>query len=220
MTDRHCPRCKESRPADAFYLRKGKPGGYCKPCNKKQSAATYRSTDPEKLRRQRREWSASASAEYKARRRAINRQRLAEWRAANPEEAKARAVESARKRRESVAGTLKNRMSAGMSASLNKRHARKKGLKNWEQLAGYTAEQLRAHLESQFVDGMGWENRGKWHIDHKRPLSSFDFNGPDHPEFKKAWAMENLQPMWAKENQSKHAKLNWTPTADKMGITL
>lgn len=50
------------RPANAFYLRKGKPGGYCKPCSKAQSAATYRATDPEKLRRQKREWSASASA--------------------------------------------------------------------------------------------------------------------------------------------------------------
>ena len=46
-----------------FYMRKGKPGGYCKPCNKAQSAATYRATDPAKLKEQKREWEANAPAE-------------------------------------------------------------------------------------------------------------------------------------------------------------
>lgn len=207
MIERHCPKCRTIKAAGDFYARKnGAPGGYCKPCSKQTSAATYRSADREKIKEQKRKWVANAPDSY----REARRKQTAKWRKANPEAAKERAVISARKRRSSVEGTLKNRMSAGMSASLNKRHAKKKSMKNWEALAGYTADELRAHIEGQFADGMTWENRNEWHIDHKRPLASFQFDGPDDPRFKEAWALDNLQPLWAKENQSKHAKLNWS----------
>ena len=29
---------------------------------------------------------------------------------------------------------------------------------------------FRAHLESQFKEGMLWDNYGDWHIDHRVPL--------------------------------------------------
>lgn len=76
-------------------------------------------------------------------------------------------------------------------------------------LVGYTLADLRAHLEARFVDGMSWENIGAWHVDHRRPLASFDISGPDCPEFKAAWALSNLQPLWARDNLIKGAK--WTP---------
>lgn len=46
-----------------------------------------------------------------------------------------------------------------------------------------------------------------WHIDHKLPVASFNFDSPEHLDFKKCWALENLQPLWAKENISKGAKV-------------
>lgn len=73
-------------------------------------------------------------------------------------------------------------------------------------LLGYTAEELRAHLEAQFRPGMNWDNYGEWHIDHIRPLASFSFDVPEHPDFRTAWALSNLQPLWAAENLSKGAK--------------
>lgn len=85
-----------------------------------------------------------------------------------------------------------------------------KGNKNgrhWEGLVGYTVEELMAHLEAQFKPGMTWDNYGEWHIDHIRPIASFNFTSPDDPEFRECWALENLQPLWAKENQQKGAKL-------------
>jgi len=79
--------------------------------------------------------------------------------------------------------------------------------KHWEDLVGYTLNDLKAHLEKQFTDGMNWNNYGEWHIDHIIPLSAFNFTKPKHIGFRKAWTLENLQPLWAEENLSKNAKL-------------
>jgi hypothetical protein len=73
-------------------------------------------------------------------------------------------------------------------------------------LVGFSPMDLVRHIESQFTDGMSWDNRSEWHIDHIRPVSSFNFDSTDHPDFKKCWALDNLQPLWAKDNQSKGDK--------------
>jgi len=52
---------------------------------------------------------------------------------------------------------------------------------------------------------MGWHNRAEWHIDHVKPLSSFDLSKKS--EQLKANHYTNLQPMWAKENFAKGAKI-------------
>lgn len=84
-----------------------------------------------------------------------------------------------------------------------------KGGQHWEDLVGYTIEDLENHLETQFKEGMNWANYGDWHIDHIKPVSSFDFENPKDKEFQKCWALDNLQPLWAKENIKKGDKLNW-----------
>jgi len=72
-------------------------------------------------------------------------------------------------------------------------------------LIGCTPEQLKAYIEAKFAAGMTWENWGRdgWHIDHIRPLSSFDLT--DECELKAACHFTNLQPLWAAENLSKGA---------------
>ena len=82
----------------------------------------------------------------------------------------------------------------------------KKG-RHWESLVGYTLADLKSHMEQNFQSGMTWENYGKWHVDHIIPISAHNFTKPEHEDFKKCWALENLQPMWATENISKGAKL-------------
>jgi len=75
-----------------------------------------------------------------------------------------------------------------------------KNYKHWEDLVGYTKEELFKHLENQFDQSMTWENYGtKWHIDHIKPLSWFSYE----TQFKEAWDLNNLQPMIAEENLSK-----------------
>jgi hypothetical protein len=71
-------------------------------------------------------------------------------------------------------------------------------------LLGYTAQQLRDHITPMLARGMTWDNYGKWHIDHRRPLSSFDLSTLDG--IRLANSLHNLQPMWAKKNLQKHAK--------------
>jgi hypothetical protein len=80
----------------------------------------------------------------------------------------------------------------------------------WEALLGYTRDELAAHLERRFIEGMSWSNMEKWHIDHIVPVASFSFQAPDDPEFKACWMLSNLQPLWAKDNirKSNHVRVS------------
>ena len=69
---------------------------------------------------------------------------------------------------------------------------------------GCSPAELMAHLEAQFTAGMTWENRGEWHVDHVRPLASFDLSDPEQRRL--ACHYTNLQPLWAEDNLRKHAK--------------
>lgn len=100
---------------------------------------------------------------------------------------------------------LNRNMRSAINASLR---GTKRG-RRWHALVGYSVRELAAHLEAQFTDGMNWANIGDWHVDHRRPLASFTITGPDCPEFKVAWALTNLQPLWALDNLRKGAR--WTP---------
>ena len=65
---------------------------------------------------------------------------------------------------------------------------------------GYSQEELIKHLEKQFIDGMTWDNYGKWHVDHIRPITSFDIIEIGDEEFLKCWGLGNLQPLWGIDN--------------------
>lgn len=103
-----------------------------------------------------------------------------------------------------LAFTLKMRTSALLRASLRAGHKSQKT----EALLGYTIEDLRKHLEAGFSEGMTWEKflAGEIHIDHIRPVSSFSIDSDSCEDFKACWALDNLQPLWAKDNISKGAK--------------
>lgn len=73
----------------------------------------------------------------------------------------------------------------------------------WSDLLGYTTRELRDHIERQFTEGMGWHNKGDWHVDHIVPASSFDLT--KESEIKSCMALTNLRPMWAKDNLKKGA---------------
>lgn len=69
------------------------------------------------------------------------------------------------------------------------------------ELVGCSADDLRAHLERQFTDGMTWGNYGDWHVDHVRPCSSFELTDP--AQQRECFHWSNLQPLWAPDNLSK-----------------
>lgn len=111
-----------------------------------------------------------------------------------------------RKNRKKPMARLNRNISSSLLQSL-KSHNVSKGGRHWEDLVGYTTQDLKTHLESLFTEGMSWENQGEWHIDHIIPQNSFNFTSTDDPEFKKCWALSNLQPLWAKDNYIKGSKI-------------
>ena len=80
----------------------------------------------------------------------------------------------------------------------------KKGLGS-EILIGCKYETAKKHIESQFKDGMTWDNHGYrgWHIDHIIPLSI----AKTEDEMIKLFNYTNLQPLWAKDNMDKSDNL-------------
>lgn len=71
------------------------------------------------------------------------------------------------------------------------------------EMLGCSKDMLVTYIESQFTKGMGWHNRGEWHIDHIIPLSS----ASTVEELEKLAHFSNLRPMWANENMAKGAKI-------------
>jgi hypothetical protein len=121
----------------------------------------------------------------------------------NPEIVKEQWRKRREKRKLNIVLHLSDRMRNQILRSL-------RGNKNgnhWEDLVDYTLKDLMIHLESLFKDGMSWDNYGKWHIDHIKPVDSFNFTSYKDKEFKKCYALKNLQPLWAFDNISKGNKI-------------
>jgi hypothetical protein len=72
---------------------------------------------------------------------------------------------------------------------------------------GCSVSELKIYLENKFQEKMSWDNWGTkgWHIDHIKPLSSFDLT--DRNQFLQACHYTNLQPLWAKDNIAKSDKI-------------
>lgn len=99
------------------------------------------------------------------------------------------------------------RLHLSVSTLIRRSLKQSKGGRSWEVLVGYTVEDLRAHLERQFVKGMSWANYGTaWHVDHIVPRSAFSFSGAGDPDFGACWALTNLRPLWGDMNLKKGGK--------------
>ena len=74
-----------------------------------------------------------------------------------------------------------------------------------KRLLGCSLEELIIFIEKKFKKDMSWDNYGKWHVDHIKPISKFDLT--DKEEQKKCFHYSNLQPLWAIENLKKGSKI-------------
>lgn len=75
-----------------------------------------------------------------------------------------------------------------------------------EKLVGCSRDQFMAHIESQFKDGMAWNNYGRaWELDHIVPVNSFDIFDP--VERRRCFHHTNLQPLSPHENAVKAFKM-------------
>lgn len=71
------------------------------------------------------------------------------------------------------------------------------------EILGCSWDEFKIHIESQFVEGMSWVNRGDWHIDHYYPLSK----ARDEAHLLELNHYTNLRPMWAIDNIRKRDKI-------------
>jgi len=125
------------------------------------------------------------------------------WMNKDPERAKEMFRGYARNRRMTINGNLVNRITPAMARSLREG---KQG-RTWESLVGYTLTELKDRLEKQFLEGMNWDNRHLWHIDHIIPKTAFNFEKTGDIDFKRCWALGNLRPIWKLDNISKKDKI-------------
>ena len=94
------------------------------------------------------------------------------------------------------------RNSIGKISKLTKQ---KKELNSLKYL-GCTLEEFKDHIESQWQEGMSWDNHGLhgWHIDHIKPIDWYVKHSDDPWQ---ANHYTNLQPLWAEENILKSNKI-------------
>lgn len=167
----------------------------------------------------RKEETLAKAREYRERNRDAMKARAAAYRAANRDALNARQIQRQKDNREAFnAYQLRYRLNRYKTDPLYalqmtcrrrilcamQKGGYKKSTKT-EALLGCSFEEFKAFLEAKFLPGMTWENRGKfgWHIDHIIPLSS----AVDHDEMERLCHFTNMQPLWARDNHSKGAKL-------------
>lgn len=209
-----CTKCGKTKDISKFYKFKSRHGtisckSQCKECVKKSKRKSN------KLYYQR----------TKEERKNYNLEKAKEWRKKNPDYHKTKEREQyskkysykylrrpgiKEKRTKQYMARIKKddklRISVTMKGQIYRALKGKKAGRHWEDLVGYTLQDLMTHLESLFKPGMTFENHGEWHIDHKKPKKLFNYESVEDPEFKKCWALKNLQPLWAWENLSKGSK--------------
>lgn len=209
---KRCSKCKEFRALGFFSMNKTTWDclqSDCKLC-KNRRAKEYYADNNEAINEQRKKCYETNPEIFNERNKAYrkaNPEVISEynkkWKIANPDKVKVSGRKSNAKRRSTLKGRLNSNMASAINHSL---HGNKAG-RHWEALVGYSLEDLIKHLEKEFTDGMSWANRDEWHLDHKIPQSVANFTKPEHEDFRRCWALKNLQPMWAVENISKSDKL-------------
>lgn len=209
MTEKTCNKCNVSKPLSDFYRHKLNAGGYrpqCKKCFNSLNSEIWHSTRRElrrnKIRVETRPTTEEQKQKARERRRVANR---------GPEYAAAQKAW----RDKYYSDPQKNLARAIRRRLYMARKAQCKSGKTLEHLGCSWAE-LKLHLESQFQEGMTWDNYGQggWHIDHIQPLCAFDLTREE--DLRIVCHYSNLRPLWQCDNiakivQDKQAALHRSP---------
>jgi hypothetical protein len=179
-----CTKCRTLKPIGDFYPARGYADGHytwCKSCQSEVSAAWHAKNKAKESLRSKR-W----SEQNIERRREIRRN----W-----------------QRKHRAERTAEQRIHDNIRAKICEQLKGTKNRRTTFVLLGYNPRDLMVHLQSQFKDGMSWDNYGKWHIDHIKPRSHFSISSTEDAAFRECWALTNLQPLWASENCSKQDRV-------------
>lgn len=218
--EKKCFKCGEYKPLSDFYAHKAMADGHlnkCKTCTKSDNNQ-HRDKNLERVKKADRDRYAANPEKKKSNARRYygeNREQClassVAWIKNNPEKRKVitqrydqnnpgriSRYEKERKARDPVFAMMK-RLRMRLHHAV--RAAGTKKADHTLELIGCTPRELCEHLETLFLPDMTWENRSEWHIDHKRPVSSFDLRDPDQQ--RECFYYTNLQPLWGEDNLKK-----------------
>lgn len=203
MEKKVCSKCKEEKEVCEFYKDSTRKDGYrcqCKSCTKE-----WRLNNQKHLLEYHKNWKSSNSEHVYNYHKIYNEK--------NSEKIKKYQKEWSKQNKEKVNKKRKLRKQTDLifsiSCSIRKRVSeyikKNKILKTNKtfDVVGCTPEFLKEYLESKFTNGMSWDNRSEWHIDHIVPLSS----AKTEDELYKLCYYTNLQPLWAEDNLKKSNKI-------------
>jgi hypothetical protein len=164
----------------------------------RESMAKYKRKNADKIREKK--------AEYYRKNADKVCKKVAEYSRKNADKVRGKRAERSRKIEVKIVSIQRNRLKRIVGSTSVRRH----------EMTGCTPKELRDHIESQFVKGMTWENKVRWHIDHIMPCSAFDLTKPD--QVKVCFNWQNLRPIWAKKNLSKGKKITHPQLPLPIGI--
>jgi hypothetical protein len=192
-----CTKCNQQKSISLFY--KNRPD--CKQCLKERSNL-YRLNNKEKCKKSVQNWLTNnkyKKYEIDKSWRAKNTDRVAEnkkiWRELHKDRENSMAIIKYKT-------NLQHKLRVLLRSRLNQAVKSQKNGSATRDL-GCSIDELKIYLEYKFQPGMSWDNYGPkgWHIDHIRPLSSFDLSNRE--QLKIACHYSNLQPLWAADNLKK-----------------
>jgi hypothetical protein len=203
METKVCTKCNIEKELKYFNkMSKVKCGvrSYCRECQSIESKK-YRINNKEKIKEYNTKWNEENQEYYK--------KYFEEYNKLNYEKEKERKLKWSRDNKEYSNNYQKQRkkedilfrLKTNIRTSVN-RYLKYKSKHTFD-IVGCTPQFLKEHLEAQFIDGMTWENRSEWHIDHIIPLSS----AKTEDEVYMLCHYKNLQPLWAEDNLKKSNKI-------------
>jgi len=231
MKEKICGRCKELLSIEKFT----KKSCYCKNCAKKYNKE-YNRQNKDRIKEHHREYyqknndrtkeyvyrqkNKDRIKEYKRKFYLLNKDKIDEnnkkYRQENTDKIKEQKREFYQQNKFKIQecvmrkrqDTPKLKVCHNISNSMNKSLRLGKSGRHWEDIVGYNLDKLMQRLEVNFKPGMSWDNYGLygWHIDHKKPVSWFNFISCNDKEFKHCYMLCNLQPLWASENLAKNKR--------------
>jgi hypothetical protein len=219
METKKCNKCQKEKSISEFYKKLDKNTPNCKECSKLVNKEYY-NNNKEKLKESNRLYSTSHKDEISISKKSYYKQNKDEilskrkvYRENNIDKFKEKDKKYQIKNREKInkynSKYIKNKKESNslFKLSTNIRNLlwvsiKKMGYTKEEEtikIIGCEFEEFKIYIESQFSNGMSWDNYGDWHLDHKIPIS-WAKNEEEVYEFNH---YTNFQPMWASDNLSK-----------------
>jgi hypothetical protein len=222
---KHCTKCKQDKELTEFGKRKTKSGidkfhSWCKECQRlysrkfyqdnpdkvKLGVAKWNKTNSVRVSLKKKQWKITHIEQHKAYESEwlrLNPKYKIEWNNAHPNY-----YNNYTKERQKI--DINFKLCCALRSRLNSAiNNNQKGGSAVDDL-GCSVNKLKIYLQLKFHrsprgqhEYMTWNNWtiDGWHIDHIKPLSSFDLKDPE--QVKKACHYTNLQPLWAKDNLKK-----------------